>query len=106
MRPGPPELAVHGAERRRGAGTRLLDAVGGAAKAEQRRSVIAQALHRRPVLALVHVCLTPADLDSGAIDALVELPRRSPTRGARGRPADGTAAWSASPNWSCPATAR
>ncbi|MFK4105907.1 GNAT family N-acetyltransferase [Streptomyces sp. NPDC019531] len=80
------ELAVHGAERRRGVGTRLLDAAVGAAKAERRRSVIAQAVQGSPadlflaargfrqVLALTYARLTLADLNSAAIDALVELP--------------------------------
>ncbi|NEA98376.1 GNAT family N-acetyltransferase [Streptomyces sp. SID13726] len=80
------ELAVHGAERRQGVGTRLLEAAVGAAKAERRRSVIAQAVQGSPgdlflaargfrqVLALVYARLALPDLDRAAIDALVELP--------------------------------
>ncbi|WP_449350929.1 N-acetyltransferase family protein, partial [Streptomyces shaanxiensis] len=41
-------LAVHGAERRRGIGTRLLEAAVDAARAERRRSVIAQAVQGSP----------------------------------------------------------
>ncbi|MEU1480372.1 GNAT family N-acetyltransferase [Streptomyces sp. NPDC005760] len=80
------ELAVHGAERRQGVGTRLLEAAVDAAKAERRRSVIAQAVQGAPgdlflaargfrqVLALTYARLTLADVDRAAIDALVELP--------------------------------
>ncbi|WP_020138553.1 GNAT family N-acetyltransferase [Streptomyces sp. 351MFTsu5.1] len=79
-------LAVHGAERRRGVGTRLLEAAVGAAKAERRRSVIAQAVQGSPadlflaargfrqVLALTYARLALADLDHDALDALVQLP--------------------------------
>jgi GNAT superfamily N-acetyltransferase len=41
-------LAVHGAERRRGVGTRLLEAAVDAARTERRRSVIAQAEQGSP----------------------------------------------------------
>lgn len=80
------ELAVHGAERRRGVGTRLLEAAVAAAKAEQRRSVIAQAPQGSPgdlflaargfrqVLTLTYARLPLADLDRAAVDALVERP--------------------------------
>lgn len=79
-------LAVHGAERRRGIGTRLLEAAVDAARAERRRSVIAQAVQGSPadlflaargfrqVLALTYARLALADLDHAALDALVELP--------------------------------
>lgn len=79
-------LAVHGAERRQGVGSRLLKAAVGAAKAEGRRSVIAQAVQGSPadqflatrgfrqVLALTYARLPLADVDRAAIDALVELP--------------------------------
>jgi len=78
------ELAVHGAERRQGVGTRLLDAAVRAAKAERRRSVIAQAVQGSPadlflaargfrqVLALTYARLTLADVDRAAVDTLVE----------------------------------
>ncbi|MFG2460101.1 GNAT family N-acetyltransferase [Streptomyces sp. NPDC048523] len=81
------QLAVHGAERRQGIGTRLLQAAVEAAKAERRRSVIAQAVQGSPadlflpaqgfrqVLALTYARLTLADVDRAAIDALLELPR-------------------------------
>ncbi|MET7687693.1 GNAT family N-acetyltransferase [Streptomyces sp. NPDC005483] len=80
------QLAVHGAERRRGVGTRLLEAAVDAAGAERRRSVIAQAVEGSPadrflaargfrkVLALTYARLPLADVDRAAIDALVELP--------------------------------
>jgi GNAT superfamily N-acetyltransferase len=80
------ELAVHGAERRRGVGTRLLEAAVDAAKAERRRSVIAQAVQGSPadgflaargfrqVLALAYARLALADVDRAEVDALVELP--------------------------------
>ncbi|MFF0013920.1 GNAT family N-acetyltransferase [Streptomyces sp. NPDC005374] len=80
------ELAVHGAERRQGIGTRLLEAAVDAAKEQRRRSVIAQAAQGSPadlflaargfrqVLALTHARLPLADLDRIALDALVELP--------------------------------
>ncbi|WP_406155320.1 GNAT family N-acetyltransferase [Streptomyces canus] len=79
-------IAVHGAERRQGVGSRLLKAAVGAAKAEGRRSVIAQAVQGSPadqflatrgfrqVLALTYARLPLADVDRAAIDALVELP--------------------------------
>ncbi|MGX1472180.1 UNVERIFIED_CONTAM: GNAT superfamily N-acetyltransferase [Streptomyces canus] len=80
------QVAVHGAERRQGVGSRLLEAAVGAAKAERRRSVIAQAVQGSPadlflgargfrqVLALTYARLPLADVDRAAIDALVELP--------------------------------
>ena len=80
------QLAVHGAERRQGVGSRLLEAAVGAAKAERRRSVIAQAVQGSPadlflaargfrqVLALTYARLPLADVDRAAIDALLELP--------------------------------
>jgi GNAT superfamily N-acetyltransferase len=80
------ELAVHGAERRQGVGTRLLEAAVDAAKSERRRSVIAQAVQGspadlflaargfRPVLSLTYARLPLADVDRAAIDALVEVP--------------------------------
>jgi GNAT superfamily N-acetyltransferase len=80
------ELAVHSAERRQGIGTRLLEAAVDAAKAERRRSVIAQAVQGAPadlflaargfrqVLTLVHARLPLAGLDRAALDTMVELP--------------------------------
>jgi GNAT superfamily N-acetyltransferase len=80
------QVAVHGAERRQGVGSRLLEAAVGAATAERRRSVIAQAVQGSPadlflgargfrqVLALTYARLPLADVDRAAIDALVELP--------------------------------
>ncbi|MEX1657450.1 GNAT family N-acetyltransferase [Streptomyces pseudovenezuelae] len=79
-------LAVHGTERRRGVGTRLLEAAVDAARTERRRSVIAEAEQDSPadlflaargfrqVLALTYTRLPLADVDRAAIDALLELP--------------------------------
>ncbi|MFF7640289.1 GNAT family N-acetyltransferase [Streptomyces canus] len=79
-------LAVHGAERRQGVGTRLLEAAADAARTERRRSVIAQAEQGSPadqflaargfrqVLALTYTRLPLADVDRAAIDALLDLP--------------------------------
>ncbi|NNN35983.1 GNAT family N-acetyltransferase [Streptomyces sp. S3(2020)] len=78
------EIAVHGAERRRGVGTRLLKAAVGAARADGRRSVIAQAAQGSPadaflsargfrqVLSLTYARLALTDAD---VDALREQPR-------------------------------
>lgn len=64
------QLAVHGAERRQRVGSRLLKAAVGAAKAERRRSVIAQAVQGSPP-----ICSWPRG-DSGRS-------WRSPTPGSR-----------------------
>src|SRR5690348_3677580 len=68
-------LAVHGTERRRGVGTRLLEAAVDAARTERRRSVIAEAEQDSPadlflaargfrqVLALTYTRLPLADVD-------------------------------------------
>jgi GNAT superfamily N-acetyltransferase len=80
------QLAVHGAERRQGVGTRLLEAAVDAARSERRRSVIAQAVQGSPadlflaargfrqVLSLTYARLPLADVDRAALDALVEVP--------------------------------
>jgi GNAT superfamily N-acetyltransferase len=80
------ELAVHGAERRQGIGTRLLEAAVTAARAEGRRSVVAQAPQGspadeflaardfRPVLTLTYARLPLADADLAAVHRLAELP--------------------------------
>jgi GNAT superfamily N-acetyltransferase len=80
------QLAVHGAERRQGVGTRLLEAAVDAARSERRRSVIAQAVQGSPadlflaargfrqVLSLTYAWLPLADVDRAALDALVEVP--------------------------------
>lgn len=80
------ELAVHGAERRQGVGTRLLDAAVAAARAEGRRSVLAQAEHGSPadaflasrgfrrVLSLTYARLPLADADLTAIGEIAERP--------------------------------
>ncbi|MFF4833832.1 GNAT family N-acetyltransferase [Streptomyces sp. NPDC001315] len=80
------ELAVHGAERRRGVGTRLLDAALAAARTEGRRSVVAQAEQGspadlflaarafRPALSLTYARLTLADPDLTALDELADRP--------------------------------
>lgn len=77
------EIAVHGAERRRGVGTRLLKAAVAAARADGRRSVIAQAEQGSPadaflsargfrqVLSLTYARLALTDAD---VDALKEQP--------------------------------
>ncbi|WP_053846876.1 GNAT family N-acetyltransferase [Streptomyces sp. NRRL B-24085] len=80
------QLAVHGAERRQGVGTRLLEAAVDAARSERRRSVIAQAVQGSPadlflaargfrqVLTLTYARLPLADVDRAAVEALVEVP--------------------------------
>ncbi|WP_406491240.1 GNAT family N-acetyltransferase [Streptomyces sp. NBC_01604] len=80
------EIAVHGAERRRGVGTRLLDAAVAAAREEQRRSVLAQAEQGsaadsflaargfRRVLGLTFTRLPLADADLAGLEKLVRLP--------------------------------
>ncbi|MFJ1969855.1 GNAT family N-acetyltransferase [Streptomyces sp. NPDC087903] len=79
------EITVHDTERRRGVGTRLLDAAVSAARAEGRRSVLAQAEQDSPadlflaargfrrVLRLTYARLPLADAD---LDAIAELARR------------------------------
>jgi GNAT superfamily N-acetyltransferase len=73
------EIAVHPAERRRGVGTRLLDAAVAAARTEGRRSVIAQAEQGSPgdeflaargfrrVLSLTYARLALKDVDLAAL---------------------------------------
>ncbi|MFF7446307.1 MULTISPECIES: GNAT family N-acetyltransferase [unclassified Streptomyces] len=80
------EIAVHAAERRQGVGTLLLEAAVSAARAEGRRSVIAQAeqgspadrfLAARgfnPVLSLTYARLPLADADLTPIRAIAERP--------------------------------
>ncbi|MEU9187141.1 GNAT family N-acetyltransferase [Streptomyces sp. NPDC048484] len=80
------ELAVHRSERRRGVGTRLLEAAVAAARAEGRRSLLAQtedgspgdhflAVHGfRRVLALTYARLPLADADLHRVDHIVEQP--------------------------------
>ncbi|MDX6363942.1 MAG: hypothetical protein QOC85_2952 [Streptomyces sp.] len=80
------EGAVHPAERRRGAGTRLLDAAVDAARADRRRSLIAQAEAESPgdlflaargfrrVLALTYARLPLADAPLDRITALAQQP--------------------------------
>ncbi|KOG43724.1 GNAT family N-acetyltransferase [Streptomyces resistomycificus] len=80
------EIAVHGAERRGGVGTRLLDAAVAAARADGRRSVLAQAEHGsaadaflaargfRRVLGLTYARLPLAGANLAAIGRLAELP--------------------------------
>jgi len=80
------ELAVHSVERRRGVGTRLLDAAVAAARADRRRSVLAQAEQGspgdlflaargfRPVLRLTYARLPLAETDLTAIEELAERP--------------------------------
>ncbi|MER5596210.1 GNAT family N-acetyltransferase [Streptomyces sp. NPDC002265] len=80
------ELSVHPAERRGGVGTRLLDAALAAARAQGRRSVLAQAEQGspadlflaargfRPVLSLTYARLPLADIDLAALDALADRP--------------------------------
>ncbi|MEU6352293.1 GNAT family N-acetyltransferase [Streptomyces sp. NPDC047072] len=80
------EVAVHGAERRQGVGTGLLEAAVAAAKTEGRRSVIAQSVLGSPgdlflaargfrrVLSLTYARLPLADADLKMLDALVERP--------------------------------
>jgi len=80
------ELAVHRCERRRGVGTRLLEAAVAAARGEGRRSLLAQAEAGSPgdhflaargfrrVLALTYARLPLADADPNRSDALVQQP--------------------------------
>jgi GNAT superfamily N-acetyltransferase len=80
------ELAVHSAERRRGVGTRLLEAALTAARAERRRSVLAQAEQGcpgdlflaargfRPVLRLTYARLSLAETDLTAVEDLARRP--------------------------------
>ncbi|MEV6486332.1 GNAT family N-acetyltransferase [Streptomyces sp. NPDC051576] len=80
------EIAVHGAERRQGVGTRLLAAAVATARAEGRRSIVAQAQQGspadeflpargfRPVLALTYARLSLADADLAAIGEQAEHP--------------------------------
>ncbi|MET8290791.1 GNAT family N-acetyltransferase [Streptomyces sp. NPDC005132] len=80
------EVTVHPAERRRGAGGRLLDAAVSAARAEGRRSLVAQAAHGSPgdlflaargfrrVLALTYARLPLAGADLVRIDGIAERP--------------------------------
>ncbi|GCB52810.1 GNAT family N-acetyltransferase [Streptomyces sp. NL15-2K] len=81
------ELAVHVTERRRGVGTRLLEAAVAAARAEGRRSLLAQAEHASPadlflaargfrrVLGLTYARLALAGADHAAIEELARAPR-------------------------------
>ncbi|WP_079085580.1 GNAT family N-acetyltransferase [Streptomyces dysideae] len=80
------EIAVHGAERRQGVGTRLLAAAVAAAREERRRSVITQAEQGspadlflaargfRPVLALTYARLPLAGTDLAEVEELAERP--------------------------------
>jgi GNAT superfamily N-acetyltransferase len=80
------EIAVHGAERRRGVGTLLLDAAVAAARADGRRSVVAQAEQGSPaglflaargfrrVLGLTYARLPLAGADLAALEKLARLP--------------------------------
>ncbi|WP_328581776.1 GNAT family N-acetyltransferase [Streptomyces sp. NBC_00370] len=80
------DLRVHPAERRAGVGSALLDAAVAAARADGRRTVIAQpdpgsageeflpARGFRKVLALTHTRLPLAAADTAALTALVERP--------------------------------
>ncbi|MFF3488367.1 GNAT family N-acetyltransferase [Streptomyces sp. NPDC002701] len=80
------DIAVHRCERRRGVGTRLLEAAVAAARGEGRRSLLAQAVDGAPgdhflaargfrrVLALTYARLPLADADPDRIDALVRQP--------------------------------
>ncbi|MFF6996352.1 GNAT family N-acetyltransferase [Streptomyces sp. NPDC008313] len=81
------EVAVHPGERRRGVGTRLLDAAVAMARDEGRRSVVAQAGKGSPadlflsargfrqVLALTYARLPLAEVDLDRIDAIAQQPR-------------------------------
>lgn len=81
------ELQVHPAERRAGTGSRLLDAAVAAAREHGRRSVVAQteagspgdhflrARGLRKVLTLTYARLSLADLDTGALAAVVARPQ-------------------------------
>ncbi|NGO06554.1 GNAT family N-acetyltransferase [Streptomyces sp. HC44] len=78
------EVAVHPTERRRGVGSRLLDAAVTTARSEGRRSILAQAEKGSPgdlflaargfrrVLALTYARLPLADADLTRIDAIAE----------------------------------
>lgn len=80
------EGAVHPAERRRGAGSRLLGAAVAAARAERRRSLVAQAAADSPgdrflaargfrrVLALTYARLPLADVELGRLVRIAEQP--------------------------------
>lgn len=80
------EVAVHPAERRRGAGDRLLDAAVSVARAEGRRSLVAQAAYGSPgdlflaargfrrVLALTYARLPLVGPDLVRIDGIAERP--------------------------------
>ncbi|MEU8794934.1 GNAT family N-acetyltransferase [Streptomyces sp. NPDC048643] len=80
------EIAVHPAERRQGVGGALLDAVTAAARAEGRRSLVAQATTGSPgdlflaaqgfrrMLALTYARLPLPDLDLTHVDGIAERP--------------------------------
>ncbi|MCA2213942.1 GNAT family N-acetyltransferase [Jidongwangia harbinensis] len=81
------ELAVHPAERRRGIGTRLLDAVDTAARERRMRAVVTDAVDLgtpgdaflaarglRRVLTLTYVRLPLRGLDTGALSAVADAP--------------------------------
>ncbi|GGX59335.1 GNAT family N-acetyltransferase [Streptomyces fructofermentans] len=80
------ELAVHLSERRQGVGTRLLEAAAAAARAQGRRSVLAQAEDGSPadlflaargfrrVLALTYARLSLDEADLERIDGIVARP--------------------------------
>ncbi|MFF3330550.1 GNAT family N-acetyltransferase [Streptomyces sp. NPDC002888] len=81
------EIAVHGAERRRGVGSQLLEGALAAARSEGRRSVLAQAEAGSPadlflaargfrrVLTLTYARLSLADADLAAIEKGAQRPR-------------------------------
>lgn len=81
------EVAVHGAERRQGVGSRLLEAAVAAARSEGRRSVLAQAEAGSPAglflaargfrraLTLTYARLPLADADLAAIEKDAQRPR-------------------------------
>lgn len=81
------EGAVHPAERRQGVGTALLDAAVGSARADGRRSVVAQAEQGspgdaflaargfRPVLTLTYARLDLATIDPGHFTRILDTPR-------------------------------
>lgn len=80
------ELHVHPAERKKGAGTRLLDAATAAVRADGRRSLVAQAEAGSPgarflssrgfrdVLTLIHSRLPLADTDLSVLAEIIERP--------------------------------
>ncbi|QFR02326.1 GNAT family N-acetyltransferase [Streptomyces phaeolivaceus] len=80
------EVSVHPAERRRGVGTALLDAAVGAARADRRRAVVAQAPEGSPgdaflaahgfrrVLPLTYARLELAGADPGHFTRILEQP--------------------------------